>query len=64
VNDSNKVASKAIDVAGKNTGYYFVDQGLNIGEKIVLSGAGNLKDGMTIVPQVVSTDSLLKSRPL
>jgi len=64
VNDSNKVAGKPITVSGKTANYYFVDKGINAGEKIVYAGIGNLRDGMTIVPQPISTDSLLKARPL
>jgi membrane fusion protein (multidrug efflux system) len=34
------------------------------GDKIVFSGVGNLQDGMPIVPQPISADSLLKAKPL
>jgi membrane fusion protein (multidrug efflux system) len=64
VNDSNKVQSKPIDVSGKTSTYYFVDGGLKAGDKIVFAGTGNLQDGMVIQPQVISTDSLLKAKPL
>ena len=64
VNDSNKVASKPIGVSGKTAAYYFVNDGLKEGERIVFSGTGTLQDGMTIVPKVISTDSLLKVNPL
>lgn len=62
--DSNKVASRPISVAGKTANYYFISDGLKAGEKIVLSGTGNLKDGAVITPQPVSADSVLKSKPL
>ncbi len=64
VGDSNKVASKPITVSGKSVGWYFVQSGLKPGEKIVFSGAGNLQDGMVIVPQPISVDSLLKSKTI
>ncbi|MBL7741632.1 MAG: efflux RND transporter periplasmic adaptor subunit [Chitinophagaceae bacterium] len=64
VGDSNKVASRPLTVSGKTTGYYFVEQGIQSGEKIVFAGAGNLQDGMVIVPQPISLDSLLKAKPL
>lgn len=64
VNDSNKVTSKPIGVSGKTATYYFVNDGVKEGEKIVFSGTGSLQDGMTIVPKVISTDSLLKVNPL
>ena len=64
VDDSNKVASKPITISGKTNAYYFVESGVKAGEKIVFSGTGSLKDGMVIVPQLISTDSLFKAKPL
>lgn len=64
VNDSNKVASKPIVISGKTSSYYFVENGIKPGEKIVLSGTGNLREGTAIVPQPVSIDSLFKTTPL
>lgn len=64
VGDSNKVFSKPITVTGKTANYYFVESGVKTGEKIVFAGTGNLKDGMVIVPQPISADSLLKVKPL
>jgi len=64
VGDSNKVFSKPIGVSGKTAAWYFVQSGVKAGEKIVFSGIGNLKDGMVIVPQPISADSLLKVKPL
>ena len=64
VGDSNKVASKPITISGKTNAYYFVESGVKAGEKIVFSGTGSLKDGMVIVPQLISTDSLFKAKPL
>ncbi|MGJ7033799.1 efflux RND transporter periplasmic adaptor subunit [Niabella hirudinis] len=64
VDSSNKVTSKPIAVSGKTSYYYFVNKGLSKGERIVLSGTGNLKDGVQIQPQVVSADSVLKANPI
>ena len=64
LNDSNKVVSKPIVISGKTATYYFVESGVQSGEKIVFSGLGNLRDGMMIVPQPASIDSLLKVKPL
>ncbi|HEX7845240.1 MAG TPA: efflux RND transporter periplasmic adaptor subunit [Chitinophagaceae bacterium] len=64
VGDSNKVASKPIVISGKTPAYYFVSSGLQAGEKIVYTGTGNLQDGMMIVPQPITMDSLLKAKPL
>jgi membrane fusion protein (multidrug efflux system) len=62
--DSNKVASRPLTISGKTTNYYFVTDGVKAGDKIVFKGAGNLQDGMPIVPQPMSADSLLKAKPL
>lgn len=64
VGDSNKVASKPLTISGKTQAYYFVESGVKANEKIVFAGIGNLQDGMVIVPQPISTDSLLKVKPL
>jgi membrane fusion protein (multidrug efflux system) len=64
VGDSNKVISKPIVVAGKTSAYYFVESGVQAGEKIVFAGTGNLQDGMVIQPQLISKDSLFKIKPL
>jgi membrane fusion protein (multidrug efflux system) len=62
--DSNKVASRPITISGKTDRYYFVSGGVKAGDKIVFSGLGTLQDGMVIAPQPISTDSLLKVKPI
>lgn len=64
VDKSNKVTSKPIAISGKTSYYYFVNKGLSAGEKIVLSGTGNLKDGIQIQPRMLSADSILKVNPI
>ncbi len=64
VADSNKVVSKLISILGKTNNYYYVNNGVQAGDKIVLSGIGNLKDGVVIAPQMISADSLLKTKAL
>ena len=69
VADSNKIVTKPITISGRTANYYYVSNGVNAGEKIVLSSQstllmGGLRDGMPITPQMVSTDSLLKAKPL
>jgi membrane fusion protein, multidrug efflux system len=64
VADSNKVISKPITISGKSGTYYFVEKGIEPGEKIVYSGLDRLKDGAVIAPQILSTDSLIKAKPL
>lgn len=63
VGDSNKVTSKPLTISGKTSTYYFVESGVQANEKIVFAGTGNLSDGMVIVPQPISTDSLFKAKP-
>jgi membrane fusion protein (multidrug efflux system) len=69
VADSNKIVTKPITVSGRTANYYYVSNGVNAGEKVVLSSQstllmGGLRDGMPITPQMVSIDSLLKAKPL
>lgn len=69
VADSNKIVTKPLTISGKTPNYYFVTDGVKVGEKIVLSSQstlmmGGLKDGVVIQPQMVSIDSLLKAKPL
>ncbi|ASK30545.1 efflux transporter periplasmic adaptor subunit [Chryseobacterium sp. T16E-39] len=59
-----KVTSKPITISGKTESYYFISGGLSVGDKIVYQGLGNLKDGATIQPKAVSSDSIFKARPL
>jgi membrane fusion protein (multidrug efflux system) len=69
VADSNKIATKPLTISGSTTNYYFVSDGVKEGDKVVLSSMsttlfGGLRDGMVINPQMISTDSLLKAKPL
>jgi membrane fusion protein (multidrug efflux system) len=69
VADSNKIVTKPITVSGRTNNYYYVSSGVTEGERIVLSSQstllmGGLRDGMPITPQMVSTDSLLRAKPL
>lgn len=64
VGKDKKVTSKPITISGKTDSYYFISEGLAAGEKIVYTGIGALKDGVTIQPKNISSDSLLKARPL
>ncbi|MEO6733517.1 MAG: efflux RND transporter periplasmic adaptor subunit [Ferruginibacter sp.] len=59
--DSNKVVSKQIAVSGKSGSNYLVSSGLANGESIVFSGIQRLRDGATITPQVIKTDSTLQA---
>lgn len=69
VADSNKISTRPLNISGRTTNYYFVSDGVKQGDKVVLSSMsttlmGGLRDGMVIAPQMISTDSLLKAKPL
>jgi membrane fusion protein (multidrug efflux system) len=64
VADSNKVSSKPITITASSGNYYLVGNGLNAGDKIVYMGLDRLREGVAIVPEPISMDSLLRSRPL
>ncbi|GEN77080.1 efflux RND transporter periplasmic adaptor subunit [Chryseobacterium hagamense] len=60
----NKVTGKPVKISGKTDSYYFISEGLAAGDKIVYTGLGTLKDGVSIKPKAISSDSLLRARPL
>ena len=49
--DSNKVKKVSIVVAGKSGNNYLVKNGVKVGDRIVLSGLDNLKEGQVIKPE-------------
>ncbi len=48
----NKVKQKAIKVSGKSNSNYIVAEGLQIGDRVILSGFDKLSEGMEIQPLV------------
>ncbi len=64
VGKDKKVTGKPVTIFGKTDSYYFISEGLSKGDKIVFTGIGVLKDGAAIQPKAISSDSLLKARPL
>ncbi|MEN4759065.1 efflux RND transporter periplasmic adaptor subunit [Chryseobacterium sp. C39-AII1] len=64
VGKDQKVVSKPIKISGKTENYYFISEGVSAGDKIVYTGLGSLKDGVSIKPKAISSDSLLKAKPL
>lgn len=55
----NKVVSRAISTTPTNDGQFFiVNQGLNAGDKVVISGVISLKDSATIKPVLVSPQTV------
>lgn len=69
VADSNKIVTRPLAISGRTANYYFVSDGVKQGDKVVLASMsttlmGGLRDGMVITPQMISTDSLLKAKPL
>jgi len=64
VGKDNKVTGKPVTISGKTESYYFISDGISKGDKIVFTEIGVLKDGVAIQPKAISSDSLLKARPL
>ncbi|HET6996486.1 MAG TPA: efflux RND transporter periplasmic adaptor subunit [Chitinophagaceae bacterium] len=55
----NTVHSTAIQVNSNASGHsYVVEQGLRPGDKIVVEGIGNLREGLAINPRVINADSV------
>jgi membrane fusion protein (multidrug efflux system) len=54
----NTVHSIGIQVNANTTGHsYVVEEGLKPGDKIVVDGVGNLREGLVIKPRRVNADS-------
>jgi membrane fusion protein (multidrug efflux system) len=51
VDDSNKVKRQAITIIGKTGTSYLAKDGVKPGDRIVLSGFGNLQEGTIIHPE-------------
>lgn len=60
VGDNNTVASSLITVKGKVDNMFVVESGVNVGDKIVVTGIGKLRNDMPIAPQNVAFDSIIK----
>ena len=55
----NTIHSTAIQVNANTSGHsYVVEQGLKPGDKIVVEGIGNLREGLTIKPRLINADSV------
>ena len=55
----NTIHSTAIQVNSNTSGHsYVVTQGLKRGDKIVVEGIGNLREGLTIIPRLFNSDSI------
>lgn len=63
VSDSGTVRSVEIKIMDNSGGQYFVvEEGLRAGDKIVLEGVANLREGMAIKPREVSVDSVFRQQ--
>jgi len=62
VADSNKVKMKSITIVGKSGSNYLVKEGLERGERIIISGFSNLKEGAIINPQPVAVNTTVAKK--
>src|SRR5690606_24561023 len=46
----NKVERRSITIKGKSKDKYIVGTGLNIGDRVLLSGLDKITDGSTVIP--------------
>lgn len=59
VEKNGSISSQAIDIMENSGGQFFVvEEGLNVGDKIVLEGVESLREGVQIKPKLVSNLSL------
>jgi membrane fusion protein (multidrug efflux system) len=59
VNKQNKLELRNFIPKLRLQNYYVVESGIKIGDKVVYEGIQNVKEGVTIIPQIVKIDSLL-----
>jgi membrane fusion protein (multidrug efflux system) len=56
----NKVSNTIVKVKAAIDNLYVIESGVNLNDKIIVSGAGKLRDGMTISPQETSFEEAIK----
>ncbi|GAK94633.1 AcrA/AcrE family multidrug resistance protein [Nonlabens ulvanivorans] len=61
--EDNKVDTSILTVSGTVDNLYVIESGLESTDKIVISGIGRLKNGMSINPQEVSFEEAIKPVP-
>jgi RND family efflux transporter MFP subunit len=59
IDAQNKLHMRAFVPQTRFSNYYIVKDGLKAGDKILLEGTQNVRDGMTIKPRKLTRDSLL-----
>ncbi len=59
IDAQNKLHMRAFIAQTRFSNYYIVKDGLKAGDKILLEGTQNVRDGMTIKPRKLTRDSLL-----
>lgn len=52
LDDNNQVRRKSITISGRSKDNYIVSQGVNVGDRVLLSGLDKITDGSTIIPIV------------
>lgn len=60
VDKNNQLVARNIVAKNRIPHFFIVDQGLQVGDKILYEGIQNVKDGVVINPQIISMKSVLK----
>ncbi len=60
IDKENKVATSILKIKTAVDNMYVIASGINPDQKIIVSGVGKLKNGMTISPQEISFDEAIK----
>jgi membrane fusion protein (multidrug efflux system) len=58
--DDNKVITSIVKVKATIDNLYVIESGVEVNDKIIVSGVGKLKNGMAISPQEISFDEAIK----
>lgn len=60
VKENNTVTTSLITIKGQVDNLYVVESGVEVGDRIVTAGIGNLANDMAITPQEIPFDSIVK----
>lgn len=64
VGADNKVVQKNLTVAGAVAGDWIVDSGLKAGDRVIIAGVQNVKEGDTVDPQEAATTTTTATAPI
>jgi membrane fusion protein (multidrug efflux system) len=62
VNAENKIETRIVKIKNKFNDYYLVEEGLSLGDKVVLEGLQKVKDNMEVNPEITTFKSQIQTQ--